>query len=77
MNAVQSSKFWLGLDLYLLQLLRKTLMINIVSSSGLDPVCLHVHPDNISGVEVLKGASQQVGDVLRKEHGDVSASGLG
>lgn len=48
-------------------------MINIVSSSGLDPVCLHVHPADISSVQVLKSASQQVGDVLRKEKQDVSA----
>lgn len=51
-------------------------MISIVTSSGLDPVSLHVLPDNISSVQVLKGARQQVGDVLRKEKKDVSAWGL-
>ena len=51
-------------------------MINILSSLGLDPVCHYVCPYNISSVQVLKGAGQQVGDVLKKGNEEINAQGL-
>jgi len=58
--------------LYLLQLLCKGLVISVISSSGLEPVRLYVRPYNISGVQVLKGAAQQVGDILRRRREEMN-----